>query len=193
MALESRGWEGWVLPGEAQGKLTVVKFLTLLSSGKDVCQAVDHGCEHACVSTGESYVCKCMEGFRLAEDGKRCRSKSLRLGTVRDLLLTLEVFRYSQCHYSKFLPWMLCNCCACDQYTGPSVLQEFLIQGPELSGSSLLSLSPSCSPFPQELYGCAEPSRVPGSPLERIRIWVSNRGEGQSIVVALFILGKPCK
>lgn len=147
MGLESRGWKGCILPGEARGKLTLVKFLTLLSSGKDVCQAVDHGCEHACVSTGESYVCKCMEGFRLAEDGKRCRSKSLQLRTVRELLLTLEVFCYNQCHYFKFLPWMLWNCCARDQYTGPSVLQEFLSQGPELSGSSLLSLLPVVAPF----------------------------------------------
>ena len=162
MAVGSRGWEGWILPGEAQGKLTLVKCLTLLSSGKDVCQAVDHGCEHACVSTGESYVCKCMEGFRLAEDGRRCRSKSLQLWTVRELHLTLRVFRYSQCHYSKFLPWMLWNCCARHQSTRPTALQEFLSQSPGLSGSSLLSLFPRCSPFPQEWCGCPEPRRVPG-------------------------------
>lgn len=53
----------------------VVVLIAALSSGKDVCQAVDHGCEHLCVSSGESYVCKCLEGFRLAEDGKHCRSK----------------------------------------------------------------------------------------------------------------------
>ncbi|KAB1257869.1 Matrilin-2, partial [Camelus dromedarius] len=40
---------------------------------RDVCQAVDHGCEHICVNSDKSYICKCLEGFRLAEDGKHCR------------------------------------------------------------------------------------------------------------------------
>lgn len=44
---------------------------------KDVCQAVDHGCEHICVSGNESYTCRCLEGFRLAEDGKHCRRKDV--------------------------------------------------------------------------------------------------------------------
>lgn len=55
----------------------VIVLIAALSSGKDVCQAVDHGCEHLCVSSGESYICKCLEGFRLTQDGKHCRSKQL--------------------------------------------------------------------------------------------------------------------
>uniref|UniRef100_A0A8C4GHP1 Matrilin 2 n=1 Tax=Dicentrarchus labrax TaxID=13489 RepID=A0A8C4GHP1_DICLA len=39
----------------------------------DLCQTVDHGCEHQCVSTTDSYICKCFEGFMLAEDGKSCK------------------------------------------------------------------------------------------------------------------------
>ncbi len=40
----------------------------------DLCQTVDHGCEHQCVSTTDSYICRCFEGFMLAEDGKSCKS-----------------------------------------------------------------------------------------------------------------------
>lgn len=67
MAFESRGQDRLYLQA--------VVVITALSSGNDVCQAVDHGCENLCVSSGESYTCKCQEGFRLAEDGKHCRSK----------------------------------------------------------------------------------------------------------------------
>uniref|UniRef100_A0A3P9JV65 Matrilin 2 n=1 Tax=Oryzias latipes TaxID=8090 RepID=A0A3P9JV65_ORYLA len=47
-------------------------FLTCVnktvSSGVDVCQTLEHGCEHQCVANGSSYMCKCFEGFILAED-----------------------------------------------------------------------------------------------------------------------------
>uniref|UniRef100_A0A3B4TXA4 Matrilin 2 n=1 Tax=Seriola dumerili TaxID=41447 RepID=A0A3B4TXA4_SERDU len=29
----------------------------------DLCQTVDHRCEHQCVSTTDSYICRCFEGF----------------------------------------------------------------------------------------------------------------------------------
>lgn len=46
-------------------------------SGLDLCQTVEHGCEHQCVTTTESYLCRCFEGFTLAEDGKSCSSMKL--------------------------------------------------------------------------------------------------------------------
>lgn len=68
------------MDGSSRGSLcsrfvNAAVLTTVLSSGEDVCQAIDHGCEHLCVNNGESYICKCLEGFRLAEDGKRCRSE----------------------------------------------------------------------------------------------------------------------
>ncbi|XP_073924986.1 matrilin-2 isoform X4 [Castor canadensis] len=45
--------------------------------GKDVCRDVAHGCEHICVNSNDSYICKCLEGFKLAQDGKRCRRKDV--------------------------------------------------------------------------------------------------------------------
>ncbi|XP_021118278.1 matrilin-2 [Heterocephalus glaber] len=44
-----------------------------LSSGKDACTSNSHGCEHICVNKGNSYVCKCSQGFILAEDRRRCK------------------------------------------------------------------------------------------------------------------------
>lgn len=43
----------------------------------DSCAVGDHGCEHSCVSSGDSFVCQCFEGYILREDGKTCRSKFL--------------------------------------------------------------------------------------------------------------------
>jgi hypothetical protein len=56
--------------------------LLVLSPGKDVCKSTHHGCEHICVNSGDSYICKCSEGFVLAEDGRHCRSKWYELGTL---------------------------------------------------------------------------------------------------------------
>lgn len=42
----------------------------------DLCNTVEHGCEHQCVSTPGSYYCICAEGQLLQEDGKSCGSKS---------------------------------------------------------------------------------------------------------------------
>lgn len=41
---------------------------------KDLCKSVNHGCEHVCVNTDDSYICKCHDGFLLREDGKTCKS-----------------------------------------------------------------------------------------------------------------------
>lgn len=43
----------------------------------DACALGDHGCEHSCVSSGDSFVCQCFEGYLLRADGKTCRSKFL--------------------------------------------------------------------------------------------------------------------
>lgn len=53
---------------------------SMFSSGKDVCKSTHHGCEHICVNRGNSYICKCSEGFILAEDGRQCKSKWSKLG-----------------------------------------------------------------------------------------------------------------
>uniref|UniRef100_A0A8C6WRQ2 Matrilin 2 n=1 Tax=Neogobius melanostomus TaxID=47308 RepID=A0A8C6WRQ2_9GOBI len=52
----------------------------------DLCQTVDHGCEHLCVNANDSYVCKCFEGFTLAEDRKKpdCNSSVLDVVIVID-------------------------------------------------------------------------------------------------------------
>ncbi|NXQ09442.1 MATN2 protein, partial [Vidua macroura] len=44
---------------------------------KDVCNSVDHGCEHICVNTDSSYLCQCYEGFVLRDDKKTCKNKDI--------------------------------------------------------------------------------------------------------------------
>uniref|UniRef100_A0A671VBU4 Matrilin 2 n=1 Tax=Sparus aurata TaxID=8175 RepID=A0A671VBU4_SPAAU len=48
-------------------------FQSKLCGAEDMCATVDHGCEHQCVSANDSYICRCFEGFTLAEDGKSCK------------------------------------------------------------------------------------------------------------------------
>uniref|UniRef100_A0A665TZM3 VWFA domain-containing protein n=1 Tax=Echeneis naucrates TaxID=173247 RepID=A0A665TZM3_ECHNA len=38
----------------------------------DMCNTVEHGCEHQCVSTPGSFYCVCPEGQLLQDDGKSC-------------------------------------------------------------------------------------------------------------------------
>lgn len=54
-----------------------VSLFPLGFSELDPCALGKHGCEHACVSSGDSFVCQCFEGYILREDGKTCRSKFL--------------------------------------------------------------------------------------------------------------------
>ncbi|PNJ43890.1 MATN2 isoform 14, partial [Pongo abelii] len=43
----------------------------------DSCALGDHGCEHSCVSSEDSFACQCFEGYILREDGKTCRRKDV--------------------------------------------------------------------------------------------------------------------
>lgn len=51
----------------------------------DLCNTVEHGCEHQCVSTPGSFYCICPEGQLLQDDGKSCGSKSTATGDVLHL------------------------------------------------------------------------------------------------------------
>lgn len=52
-----------------------VSLIPLGFSELDSCALGDHGCEHSCVSSEDSFVCQCFEGYTLREDGKTCRSE----------------------------------------------------------------------------------------------------------------------
>lgn len=43
--------------------------------GSEMCEVVDHQCEHICVSSPASYRCKCRQGFTLNPDGKTCKGE----------------------------------------------------------------------------------------------------------------------
>lgn len=45
--------------------------------GLEMCELVDHQCQHTCVSSPASYRCKCREGFTLNPDGKTCKGEGL--------------------------------------------------------------------------------------------------------------------
>ena len=51
-------------------------FADCVFADMDMCNTVEHGCEHQCVSTPGSYYCICPEGQLLQEDGKSCGSES---------------------------------------------------------------------------------------------------------------------
>lgn len=43
--------------------------------GTDLCSVMDHQCDHLCVSTPASYMCRCRKGYTLNSDGKTCRGE----------------------------------------------------------------------------------------------------------------------
>uniref|UniRef100_A0A3P9DUM7 Matrilin 2 n=1 Tax=Maylandia zebra TaxID=106582 RepID=A0A3P9DUM7_9CICH len=50
-------------------------FQSKLCGGSDMCEVVDHQCQHICVSSPASYRCKCREGYILNPDGKTCTAE----------------------------------------------------------------------------------------------------------------------
>ena len=47
----------------------------ILSAAVDLCAEGTHGCEHLCVNSVDSYVCRCRAGFALQQDQRSCRGK----------------------------------------------------------------------------------------------------------------------
>ncbi|XP_058502842.1 matrilin-2-like isoform X2 [Solea solea] len=48
-------------------------FQSKLCGGSEMCEVVDHQCQHICVSSPASYRCQCRKGFILNPDGKTCK------------------------------------------------------------------------------------------------------------------------
>lgn len=46
--------------------------------GSEMCELLDHQCQHMCVSSPASFRCKCREGFTLNPDGKTCQGEAPR-------------------------------------------------------------------------------------------------------------------
>ncbi|XP_029958686.1 matrilin-2-like [Salarias fasciatus] len=49
-------------------------FQSKLCGVSEMCEVVDHQCQHICVSSPVSYRCKCRAGFTLNPDGKTCKA-----------------------------------------------------------------------------------------------------------------------
>uniref|UniRef100_A0A4W4G510 VWFA domain-containing protein n=1 Tax=Electrophorus electricus TaxID=8005 RepID=A0A4W4G510_ELEEL len=62
----------------------IALFNSTLCTEIDFCDLGDHGCEHDCVSTPDSYMCRCKEGFILRTDAKSCSSGAMDLMFVID-------------------------------------------------------------------------------------------------------------
>ncbi|XP_072249450.1 matrilin-2-like [Leuresthes tenuis] len=50
-------------------------FQSKLCGGSEMCDVVDHQCQHICVSSPASYRCKCRKGFILNPDAKTCKAE----------------------------------------------------------------------------------------------------------------------
>ncbi|XP_063342555.1 matrilin-2 [Pelmatolapia mariae] len=56
----------------------------------DMCEVVDHQCQHICVSSPASYRCKCREGYILNPDGKTCTAEPECSEGVMDLVFVID-------------------------------------------------------------------------------------------------------
>ncbi|XP_056142932.1 matrilin-2-like [Lampris incognitus] len=61
----------------SQMETLISVFQSKLCGGSDMCEVVDHECQHICVSTPASYKCKCRKGYTLNSDGKTCKAEDL--------------------------------------------------------------------------------------------------------------------
>ncbi|GAA6217547.1 matrilin-2 [Lates japonicus] len=52
-------------------------FQSKLCGVSEMCEVVDHQCQHICVSSPASYRCKCRRGFILNPDGKTCKAEDM--------------------------------------------------------------------------------------------------------------------
>ncbi|KAK9513214.1 hypothetical protein VZT92_026764 [Zoarces viviparus] len=52
-------------------------FQSKLCGGSEMCEVVDHRCQHICVSSPASYRCKCRKGSTLNPDGKTCTAEDV--------------------------------------------------------------------------------------------------------------------
>ncbi|XP_040900527.1 matrilin-2-like [Toxotes jaculatrix] len=52
-------------------------FQSKLCGATEMCEVVDHQCQHICVSSPASYRCKCRKGFTLNPDGKTCKAEDM--------------------------------------------------------------------------------------------------------------------
>ncbi|XP_048881931.1 matrilin-2-like isoform X5 [Brienomyrus brachyistius] len=48
-------------------------FQSKICGGAGLCSVVDHRCDHHCVGTPTSYMCRCRKGYVLNSDGKTCQ------------------------------------------------------------------------------------------------------------------------
>lgn len=69
--------------------------LQLSLSEIDFCDLGDHGCQHDCFSTPDSYVCRCWRGFHLNPDGRTCSSQCRQISPVLRLELQGFVYRFN--------------------------------------------------------------------------------------------------
>ncbi|XP_068180137.1 matrilin-2-like [Antennarius striatus] len=61
----------------SQIETLIAVFKSKLCGVTEMCEVVDHQCQHICVSSPASYRCKCRKGFSLNPDGKTCKAEDV--------------------------------------------------------------------------------------------------------------------
>lgn len=78
-----------------------------LFSGSDTC-VHGHDCQQICVSTDNSYICKCREGYVLNADKKTCSRKNLDLS---NRISPQSHFCFLHWNWKKHIVWIVwLNC-----------------------------------------------------------------------------------
>lgn len=85
---------------------------TCLFSGADPC-TLGHDCQHICVKSDDSYICRCREGYTLNPDKKTCSSKNLevfmclRFASESYYFKCLSIMTHHRFYYSLRDLWLM--------------------------------------------------------------------------------------
>lgn len=87
-------------------------FVCIHVPGSELCEVVDHQCQHICVSSPASYRCQCRKGFTLNPDGKTCKGEWSPSLSSEMLVCPQKIGSLRHRHFATFR-WLmyLSSCC----------------------------------------------------------------------------------
>lgn len=83
----------------------------VLCLGLDAC-AQGHECQHECVRSGNSYICKCQPGYTLNTDQKTCTRKKVSREQAYGTSCSNDLQKHCHLFFIKYFAFLVIDSCA---------------------------------------------------------------------------------